>query len=88
MDHSFKLRNLFFKTAKALNDFNKTERIRNQKKLLLINEIEDDLFFLKESVKKVFRDNKLRERTYDLLMNRISKISLELKETKKKLTSL
>ena len=87
MDPSFNLRVLFLKTAEAFETLQKKERITNARKLILIKDIEDDLFFLKESAKKMLREHKLKERSYELLMKRITKINKELRVMKKELTN-
>lgn len=87
MDPSFKLRSFFLKTVDAFDKLHKKEKISNKRKLLLIKDIEDDLFFLKESAKKMVREKKLKEKSYESLMKRIAKINKELKKTKRELTN-
>ncbi len=88
MSHTFKAKDFFLRSAVALRVANKQEHARIKKKLLLAKEIEDDLFYLKESAKKLLRQKKLKEKTYYSLIKRISKIKIDLSNTKKSLTSL
>lgn len=88
MDPSYNLRNFFLKSVSAFAELQRKESVKLQKKIILAGELEDDLFFLKESVKKMFREHKIKQKHYDLLVKRISMIHLEVKKTKKELISL
>jgi hypothetical protein len=85
MDLSYKLRNFFLKTVKTLNELKQKEKLRKEQKLKIIKELEDDLFYIKESAKKLLRENKIKQEQYGLLIQKILKINDEVKKIKKNL---
>ncbi len=87
MDASYKLRNFFIKTAKNLNNLKAKKQQELQIKLQIINEIEEDLFYMRESAKKMFREQKIKESVYTKLKEKIKNIEKEIKIIKSDLTN-
>ncbi|MFP4567363.1 MAG: hypothetical protein ACLFN8_00310 [Candidatus Woesearchaeota archaeon] len=88
MDASYKLKNFFLKTAKTLNQLKQKEIKKSEKKLQIINEIEEELFYMRESAKKLLREEKITQRIYEKLKNRLKQIEQEIKKIKSDLTNL
>ena len=88
MDPTYKIRNFFLKTAKTFSIIKEQEKTKNKKKLELIKEIEDDLFYMKESAKKMLREDKIKDKQYEKIIQKIKQIKTEIKKTKKEITNL
>jgi len=87
MDPSYKLRFFFLKTAQKFNKLKEETRIKKERQLVLIKEIEDDLFYLNEAVKKMLKDDKMTKTTSEKILTKITKINQEVKKIKKEITN-
>jgi hypothetical protein len=85
MNHSYKLRDFFFKTIKATNKIKQQEKIKTHQKTRIIEELEDDLFYLKETAKKMLRKQDITSKDYEKIIQKITNINLEIKKIKKQI---
>lgn len=80
MDPSYKLRNLFLKTAKAINDLNEKEKVKRQIKIQIIKELEEEIFYLKENLKKQYREKKIKASQFERFLQKIKNLESEIKK--------
>ena len=88
MDPSYKLRDFFIKTAQVFQKLKTQESAKNKQKLALIQELEEDIFYMRESVKKMLNDKKITDLQYEKISKKIKQIEQEIKIIKKRLTNL
>ena len=88
MDPSYKLRSFFINSAKIFQKLKTEEKEKAKKKLELITELEEDIFYMRESVKKMYRDKKINKSVFEKTEQKIKQIDQEIKITKKRLTNL
>lgn len=87
MDASYKLKNFFIKTAKTMKKLKQEENQKIQKKLQIIKELEEELFYMREAAKKMFREQKIQQPTYEKLKEKLNQINKEIKQIKSDLTN-
>lgn len=88
MDPSFRLRKIFLEIAASHKKITTRQNIKKQQKIILIKEIEEDLFYLQESAKKMLNKKQIKREAYKKLNEKIKKIKTELTITKKELIDL
>jgi len=87
MDPSYKIRNFFLTTTKKIKELKEQELKNKTKKLRIIKELEEDLFYLKEATKKKIKEKKINENTHEKIKTKIINTELEIRKIKKELTN-
>jgi hypothetical protein len=88
MDASYKLRSFFLKTTKIFRELKQKENIKNERKLIIIKEIKDDLFFMRESAKKMLKEQKINKIQYEKIKQKMKQIEQEIKKIKSDIINL